>query len=848
MVVHEIMKTRFRDSEGSGDGRSSNPQPPESTAGRTAGLGTGMLIPGRNHRGNKKRKETGGNRECTLPIPKYLFCIYSPIVFTSEADTRTEETEQLYQSVWKSFDTQHSGGRSNRSGSSDGGERTHGAKIKIKMASLIRKMLDRLISESVIARERVLITTTQSQVFVRVLVCDKKVPTLIMRCERIGIGNVVGACWITPVDLAVVPSVERNTSGVALMLDDVSSRGSKKSTPHHHHSPSEEVDLAELGLSGEKDASAFARISMKTLEEEQSLHAKPHPLDASSASDDSVISIGGSEYSDIEDSNGIEDEGLEDLEAGSLRKRDIPKKLAKDVKDAKKAWVDIASRMRIQQVLQEVKVGASFSFDYLCYTIIAGWIAAFGLATDSSTVVIASMLVSPLMGPCMGMTFGAMVREWPLVWTSLRNECISLLLCVLIGFLVGLLFISEKFSQTYNEWPSDEMIGRGEPIGLIYGAIIAIPSGMAVALAQLGRNTGGLTGVAISLSLLPPAVNAGLCWCTALLVHSGANPRPVPPIATRPTYCLEGTFWCVSLQACVQSDCPVGNGTVPIWNTNGTVGGSGFYDPNAGRALSAWVETLPGDETNYALVGTTSFVLTIINIVCIFLGGCFMFWLKEVVPIRQKNTFWTRDVKAYREAKAKGPSASTTKSEIEAIDRGIRASIALNERMPQSFEMHQTENGVSRSDVYASAGAVDDFRGNLHRAYASNALESALFVGDVEASKQSTRNLRRRRPTRTERPLNQDLSAIEEEEDNSDDLANERGSLMRTAHCIPGGLAEAGSVLFSPSLEEEEGFNDNSSYRARRRPSFSHFRDVFSKQRLSRDNHDDVALHLSMTK
>ena len=221
-----------------------------------------------------------------------------------------------------------------------------------------------------------------------------------------------------------------------------------------------------------------------------------------------------------------------------------------------------------------------------------------------------------------------------------------------------------------------------------------------------------------------------------------------------------------------------------------------------------------------------------------------MFWLKEVVPIRQKNTFWTHDVKAYREAKAKGPSASTTKSEIEAIDKGIRASIMLNESMPQSFEMHHTDNVVSGSDVYASTGAVDDFRGNLHRAYASNALESALFVGNVEASKQSTRNLRRRRPTRNEGTLNQDLSAIEEE-DNSDNLANERGSLMRTAHCIPGGLAEAGSVLFSPSLEEEEGFIENG---ARRRPSFSHFRNVLSRQRLSRDHHDDVALHLSMTK
>ena len=205
------------------------------------------------------------------------------------------------------------------------------------MASLISKMLDRLISEGVIARERVLITSTQSQVFARILVCDKNVPTLIMRCERIGIGNVVGACWVTPIDLAVVPSVAQSTANVSLMLDDISKhRGSKGSMPHHHHSPSEEVDLAELGLSGGKD------LSTEQL-------SRPHQLDydSASASDDafSVISIGCSEYSDIEDSgiggSGSENIGSEDLEAGgSLRKRDIPKKLVKDVADAKKAWVD----------------------------------------------------------------------------------------------------------------------------------------------------------------------------------------------------------------------------------------------------------------------------------------------------------------------------------------------------------------------------------------------------------------------------------------------------------------------------------------------------------------------------
>ena len=40
------------------------------------------------------------------------------------------------------------------------------------------------------------------------------------------------------------------------------------------------------------------------------------------------------------------------------------------------------------------------------------------------------------------------------------------------------------------------------------GVLIAVPSGAGVALSILGGNTGSLVGVAISASLLPPAVNA----------------------------------------------------------------------------------------------------------------------------------------------------------------------------------------------------------------------------------------------------------------------------------------------------------------------------------------------------
>ena len=56
------------------------------------------------------------------------------------------------------------------------------------------------------------------------------------------------------------------------------------------------------------------------------------------------------------------------------------------------------------------------------------------------------------------------------------------------------------------------MVNRGDAYNLIIGFLIALPSGVGVALAISGRNTSSLVGVAISASLLPPCVNAGLLW------------------------------------------------------------------------------------------------------------------------------------------------------------------------------------------------------------------------------------------------------------------------------------------------------------------------------------------------
>ena len=102
------------------------------------------------------------------------------------------------------------------------------------------------------------------------------------------------------------------------------------------------------------------------------------------------------------------------------------------------------------------------------------------------------------MGPVMGFTFGTTVRNKDLILVSLRNEVFSLVICVLIGVFWGIMAAVGDAPQNRN-WPSQEMLGRGDKFGLVSGILIAIPSGIATALSTLGQNSSGMTGVAISL-------------------------------------------------------------------------------------------------------------------------------------------------------------------------------------------------------------------------------------------------------------------------------------------------------------------------------------------------------------
>lgn len=256
------------------------------------------------------------------------------------------------------------------------------------------------------------------------------------------------------------------------------------------------------------------------------------------------------------------------------------------------------AQLNVASIVENVKKGATITFDYVTMLITAAIIAAFGLIEDSSVNLIASMLVSPLMGPILAAVFGTVVKDRNLTWLGFRNEAIAIGLVLTSGFIFGLIASATNEAWGLGEGITSEMLARCQPHSLKLGVAIALPSGAAVAVAILAENGGGLVGVAISASLLPPSVNAGIMWSLALLntLH-GKEPNQRYAVVTQ---------------------------------TN-------FYSESQAVELFC--------------LGCMTFCLTLVNICCIYVMGVFILWIKEVAPIipKDQKQFWNHDIKIARD-------------------------------------------------------------------------------------------------------------------------------------------------------------------------------------------------------
>ncbi|XP_063382399.1 uncharacterized protein LOC134668855 isoform X2 [Cydia fagiglandana] len=192
---------------------------------------------------------------------------------------------------------------------------------------------------------------------------------------------------------------------------------------------------------------------------------------------------------------------------------DLPRNGSEEFRSADaSAWTRFSSSIRartnLAQVLHDVRAEAALTFDWLFLLLVAAFVAAIGLVENSTVVLVASMLISPLMGPITAGTLGTAVRDRSLQQMGVLHELLGLFLALVVGFIFGLTISAVDERYGVGQWPTDEMMARCELRSLWVGVLVAIPSGAGVAVAVLGEYTSSLVGVAISLSLLPPAVNA----------------------------------------------------------------------------------------------------------------------------------------------------------------------------------------------------------------------------------------------------------------------------------------------------------------------------------------------------
>ena len=153
------------------------------------------------------------------------------------------------------------------------------------------------------------------------------------------------------------------------------------------------------------------------------------------------------------------------------------------------------------KLYENLYVNSTWNFDFISLICLSTAIAALGLISNSTAVVIGAMLVAPLMVPILGAGLAIIQGNVPLVVNSAKSIILGFLAALGIGFLVGVL-------TPYDELTS-EILARGKP--RLADMFIAFFSGVAAAhCMSRPKLSAALPGVAIAAALVPPIASSGL--------------------------------------------------------------------------------------------------------------------------------------------------------------------------------------------------------------------------------------------------------------------------------------------------------------------------------------------------
>lgn len=176
--------------------------------------------------------------------------------------------------------------------------------------------------------------------------------------------------------------------------------------------------------------------------------------------------------------------------------------------------------INLEEILGGLAESGVTSPVYIVLCVLAGLLAAFGLATKSIVIIIGSMIVSPLLSPIVLTSIGLLTPGESYLKQGILAEMIGLLIVALTGLFSGVFiafinqldvfFVPETTGLILDPCLNPEMLIRTK---LDYATVVlAIVSGLAAGLIISRGKDVSIVGVAIAASICPPAANVGLVF------------------------------------------------------------------------------------------------------------------------------------------------------------------------------------------------------------------------------------------------------------------------------------------------------------------------------------------------
>lgn len=158
------------------------------------------------------------------------------------------------------------------------------------------------------------------------------------------------------------------------------------------------------------------------------------------------------------------------------------------------------NRLSTEELYEDIEDGIQLTASYVVFVVTSAVIAALGMQSGQTAVVIGAMVIAPFLAPAMAMALAATVGDFTLG----RRASVATLVGILVAFLsTVLLGLLTHVDPSVHELAARTAVGKAD-IGL------ALASGVAGVIAFCSGLSASLVGVMIAVALVPPLAAAGL--------------------------------------------------------------------------------------------------------------------------------------------------------------------------------------------------------------------------------------------------------------------------------------------------------------------------------------------------